>query len=91
MHAAVFLDVLKLRRPGQSSSLRKCEAFCRHTDSVMSSAVETSLDISVSETVRDSSTALRMTTCRYSKSLSSLRTKDFANDRILLFTETETC
>jgi hypothetical protein len=43
----------------QAATFRKCEAFCRHTGSVMSSEnasparTETSLDISVTETVRD--------------------------------------
>ena len=48
MHVAVFFDVLELRRPRQATAFWKCEAFCRHTGSVMSSEVETSLDISPS-------------------------------------------
>ncbi len=49
LRLSLFSDAVKLCRPSQSPTFGKCEAFCRHTGSVMSSEVETSLDISVSE------------------------------------------
>ena len=77
---AVLFYLFEFRGLNQAAALGKREAFCRHTGSVISK-VETSLNISVSERVRDSSPPLGMTNIGTAKVFRSLwRTKDFANN-----------